>query len=562
MAYTKLYNEYLLGEATLDKNLNIVKNTSTDIGSLIILTGNSSDATDELYRASQKLSATYYKEFSKRGFTQSDIYWINANSAIDIDNDGVVDNVVDDTNVTVANFFNTIDKESQTNKKGPLYIYMVDHGSNGSFKIAPGEILYAKALKSKLDDFISKTSRDIVVIIEACKSGSFIPILTDNYTNDKIAVITSSEAGKLSYIDSFGGVSFTKFLSESMLSGKPLYRAFKDSKKKLLAQGSVYSSQVPQSYIPTDTLKNLRVGGSFAAASMDLTSIDSYKIDGEDNATISSINLVDKNTISIEAKITSGSGIKRVWATIIPPDYTPPSIADGSFKAPNLDKYTVPLSYDESSKTYKAIYTIPTESTYSGIYDISIYAEDNDGLVNSVNKKIEGYGTKDYMPVNQTDTNATLSLSKGWNLVAADIKKYNLNSDIVIFWQYNNNRWSAYSPNQNIQNIITKNSSVIDVLKNIKANKGTWILCKKDTNISIEKTTIDISYINYSYGWNLAGTVKDINVDDITCKDSQVKSIWKYNNHKWMLHTDVTNPYNLEDFDTLNAHDGFWVDCE
>ncbi|MBN2782883.1 MAG: cadherin domain-containing protein, partial [Campylobacterales bacterium] len=406
-AYTALYKEYIAGDKTLDENLNIITTKSDDVGSLIILTGDSDNPDDTLYDASQKLSQTYYKQFEKRGFLDSDIYWING--------DTKTYSGVDDSNISVSNFLSQIEEESNNDKTGPLYIYMVDHGSNGSFKISNNdidadgskEILFASELKVALDSFISKTERDVVVIIEACKSGSFIPTLTNNYTNDKIAVITSSKAGELSYIDAFGNISFTKFLSDNILSGKTLNSSYEDAKERLNTQGSVYASQEPIYYIPTDALKNLRVGGSFAAASMNLSFIESYTIDGESNQTLTQIDLYDKKTISLTASVTSGSGISKVWATIITPDYTPPSIEDGIFETPQLDKYTVEMLYDDATKAYKAIYTITSASTYSGLYDITIYIEDNDGLVYSLNEKIDGVGEVEYTPSEEPSTDDT-----------------------------------------------------------------------------------------------------------------------------------------------------------
>ena len=80
--------------------------------------------------------------------------------------------------------------------------------------------------------------------------------------------------------------------------------------------------------------------------------------------------------------------------------------------------------------------------------------------------------------------------------------------------------------------------------------------------IDINNTTQEVNNtIVFSKGWSLAGAFKDINLTNIQCKDSQIRSIWKYQNNSWLLHTTLQNSLSLDDFNSIKTAEGFWVDC-
>ena len=151
-----------------------------------------------------------------------------------------------------------------------------------------------------------------------------------------------------------------------------------------------------------------------------------------------------------------------------------------------------------------------------------------------------------------------ISLNKGWNLISANIDLNNLPDTVKYVWQYKQGQWFAYSPISSIQASIDDNGNDI---KSIKANDGTWIYSTKEQNIQIKMSQPTV--YNFSEGWTLAGTNKDINVSKITCKNgSQLQAIWEFKHNKWLLHTANTNNKTYNSFDTISSNDGFWVDCE
>jgi len=560
----------------------------TNLGNLIILTGDSDNTKDPLYIASQKLSKTFYHRFTQRGMSDEDIYWLNYNSAIDIDNDGVNDNVVDTSSFGKAKFYDTIKTWAKdTNKTGPLYIYMVDHGANGAFKISSKdkdgdgskEIVYSSELVSAVDSFIDETSRDVYIIIEACKSGSFIPMFQNSSNSDKIAVIASSQAGKFSYIDAFGNVSFTKFLADELLSGKTMHKAYEDAVTKLNNQGGVYAKQTPMIYASTDALKNSSVGGSFSIAGISLITIDNIYIDSvEDNT---NIDLTNKKNIKINAKITANSGISKVWTTVIPPDFS--TILDDNFTTPDLAPYTKELSFNSQTQQFETTWDILSSKTYSGDYKITVYAEDNDGLVYSKNITAIGSGQEDFVDDTVvTENNSTtkiknLTLTNGWNLVSLPVDMNLSQSDIKIkfpnaktLWTYAGGKWSAYSSNTAIQNKI--NSANIATITSISKGDGFWVNNDGMEQIKFNGNSYDIlsnsKLTDTTAGWKLLGSGSNIDVSKLNTVNSNINVVWSYNSGKWSAYSQnqaiktLINKANLGIIDTISQGAGFWVNVK
>jgi len=462
-------NENRYYDDIMNRGSKLQSSDISHIGNLIILTGDSDNPTDPLYLASQKLSKTVYKRFSLRGLDDEDIFWINNNSQVDLDYDGIVDTVVDDTNLSLSHFEDSFKwAETQVND-GPLYLYMVDHGANGAFKISntdfdgdgSKEILYASQLKKYIDSFIDATDRDVIVIIEACKSGSSEPVLKEGSNSDKIAVITSSEASKVSYIDMFGNISFTKFFVDELLRGNSIKLSFDNAKNKLSSQGGVYKKQTPILSEMSTTLAETKIGGDFAIADMSLTTIDTISVN--DNEDFNSIDLTkDENDISISANITAGSGIKKVWATLLPPSI---SVTTEDFATPNLSNYVVDLTYNKYKKAYIGDYSFAKDSI-NGEYNLLLNVEDLDGFVytktldfNVISSSIEVVDEIN-TTINTNEYNTTTKpVNIGWSMIrlpAGNIENITALKNAQIIWGYESAKWSAYSSKEIIK---TKNNN-------------------------------------------------------------------------------------------------------
>ena len=556
VAYAQKYNSYILG-----RGLNLEASTQEvqDSGELIILAGDGDDPNDPLYEGVQKLSENMYDRFLLRGLSHKDIYYLNATTrSIDIDNDGIPDDIVDDKHPTKESFYKTITDRASSDKKGPLFIYMVDHGANGSFKIDSNNIVTATELKKAIDTFISSSGREVVVMIEACKSGSFIPILTENGTRDDILVITSSQKGKLSYIDRFGNVSFTKFLADSILSGNSIKDAFESAKNKLKNQGGVYALQVPQISSGSDeNLLNFKVGGNFATASMTLVKFKDYF--GKDKSSFD-ISTLHKD-INLYATIDGNGGVNRVWATVIPPNYQPPVITDDSFQTPDMTPYTVELKYDADSKRYVGVYD-KLDAPYEGKYSITYYIEDSDG--NIISKAITMEGKNIDSQIAEQTNKPVFELSKNYLEVTLN------SSDTVTISALGDYNYSVSSEDETIATAsFSKNKLTINAkdlgqttIKITATNNGYTttkeLVVKVKDSDSVKKLTL-----NYGKGWTLISpkTVNSIVPSSI----ANIVISWKYVNGKWQVYAkDVQMAKKVADagfksMDEIKAGEGGWI---
>ena len=151
-------------------------------------------------------------------------------------------------------------------------------------------------------------------------------------------------------------------------------------------------------------------------------------------------------------------------------------------------------------------------------------------------------------------------LNQNWNLISADINLTALPNNIRILWQYDDGKWSAYSPIGSIQNIINQLPS-IDTISSISVDKGTWVLSDIDQNLSILENNLSNTTIDTN-GWHLLGVGSDTSISSFSCTNGDIQSIWKYKNKKWQLNTNASNSLNLDSFDTIDANEGFWVLCK
>lgn len=122
---------------------------------------------------------------------------------------------------------------------------------------------------------------------------------------------------------------------------------------------------------------------------------------------------------------------------------------------------------------------------------------------------------------NQTctiDVNSTqiipeyITTTSGWKLRGSNYKFNYMgifnNDKINIVWTFDtiNNKWSAYSPDTTISNLIT-NKTTVDTINTIEANDGYWILANSD--LTIEYTPFEYDSIE---GWGS----KVVSYDGIT----------------------------------------------
>ena len=105
----------------------------------------------------------------------------------------------------------------------------------------------------------------------------------------------------------------------------------------------------------------------------------------------------------------------------------------------------------------------------------------------------------------------TFNLNQGWNLVGispssgvVDIHKTFNNPNVAVVWTWNNGQWYGYSPNSNIEDLITQNG--FGDFSVASGNVGFWVYATNPVNISIGASDINATngYVRNYLGqlWN------------------------------------------------------------
>ena len=356
---------WLTGQFTLMIG-NPVQAVSQHYGNLILVAGGGVEASNTLKESTQYLSDLVYLRFQNRLFTDEDIYYFNAIPWHDIDGDGYGNDIVDDASPTVTEFGQSVTEwavEQSTN--GPLYIYLIDHGGIDTFKIFPNEILTAVQLKGLIDTFQTATDRQVIVMIEACKSGSFTDDLVTG-GQDRIAVTCTDDQD--AYMQLQGRISFTQFFMDRLLTGDSIQKGYLKAKNQLSNMGLPYNRMNAQLVEGVSLASNsTMIGGDFAIASLfpEITS---------QSASTS----VTADTIqTFFAELSDLEGIEAVWAVVIPPDYVPP-VTSQDLEAPEVGLPSFDLTDPDKDGRHEGTYS---DFTHNGDYRITFYARNENGSV-------------------------------------------------------------------------------------------------------------------------------------------------------------------------------------
>jgi sugar lactone lactonase YvrE len=111
------------------------------ISKAIIVAGGGPYERNNLWEATEMCANYAYRTLNHQGFTKDNIYYLSADTDLDLDADGVIDV---DANATNANLQYAI--KTWAGDADDLFIYMVDHGGNGTFRMGEIELLGAVEL--------------------------------------------------------------------------------------------------------------------------------------------------------------------------------------------------------------------------------------------------------------------------------------------------------------------------------------------------------------------------------------------------------------------------------
>jgi PKD repeat protein len=468
----------------------VIKGEDTTIGEVIILSGLGDDKSDPLFPHIHGLTELAYKAFKFRGFSDDQIHLLDADTSFDIDGDGIGDDIVDNSSPTADAFYQLIKDADNSKFSGPLYIVMLDHGGKEVFKISNKEFVYA----STLDEALDSTSRDTVVMIEACYSGSF----ESKLKADNRALLFSSSNTKESILSGQGFQSFTAFMLKNLRKNFTLSDAYSQAQSEVIkSRINAMALQSPQFVASSSSLKNIRLGGDFATA----TIYPTIEVEGDEDG---------KYTIT-----TTGTNISKVWVSALPPSFSWSATqdADGIVKAPDMSQYETTITND----------TFNLNPTENGEYDLTFFVEDSSGNIEYIDESFTYTQGADI-------TNATSkTLASGWNLIGnPQTTSYSPTSieNASVIWLYSSSGW-------------TSNPDTVD------ACQGFWVKATQETKATFTDSGCTTDTNSLSSGWSLLGAGETLNDPK---EQYKAEVVWSYSNNTWN-----------KDPETIEAGSGFWV---
>jgi len=342
------------------KNVSIKSNQKA-----LVVAGGGSFQGNNLWDATQ-LSANFaYRALTYQGFTKDTILYLTSNTNLDLDNNGEADDVDGDatnTNLQAAITDWAIDADS-------LVIYLVDHGGPGMFRMSGTETLSAEDLDDWLDILQVTIPGKVVIIYDACESGSFVSSLTPPFDKERV-VITSTSPGESAYFITQGSISFSNYFWTHIFNGVNVKNAF-----DFATEAIGYTTPNQNPLIDAN-------GNGIANEAEDYTLIESTYI-GNGTTIYGDVpvigNIPEPQTITgtssallYAENVTDDDGVARVWAVIRSPDFNQGSPDNPVQELPSADLMPVDGVPGKYEVTYDGF-------NIEGTYQIAIYARDRIG---------------------------------------------------------------------------------------------------------------------------------------------------------------------------------------
>ncbi len=372
-----------------------IRRLGESLGAVIIVAGHNGPAGSSIGGGLQSniyhAANSAYQVFRGAGFPENDIYYL-APAPQDPDGDGnsEVDGDATPTNLQTAI---TIWADSRVGPGKPLFLYMMDHGETEYFCTdgcgSSGQTT-SYGLDSWLDTLESSTGADAInVIIEACRSGSFIDRHADNPQTYSISeagrvVIVSTGRTNNAYASAQGAYFSDAFFS-CVVDSNSLKTCYDQA---VTAVGLAGNNQTPWLDDNGDGLSS-PTDGTIAQGRYIASAFGSFRPEIE-NVWVS----VVAGSGTLTARVERGAeDIDLVWAAVYPPSFQEPTFTTLDLGVPVLLLEVDP----DDEELYTASY--PNGFTESGQYRVVFYAHDQAGIHAQPELETVGEERKVYLPV-------------------------------------------------------------------------------------------------------------------------------------------------------------------
>lgn len=337
--------------------------TSGPRSKAIVVAGGGNYTGNHLWGATLNAANFAYKALVHQGFRREDIQYLNPDVTVDVYGDGEthVDAVA--TRATLQHAIETWARSGPTPAE-ELILFVVDHGGDARFRLNVSEELGATELDEWLDNLQDEMPGRLVVVYDACQSGTFLPHLTT--PPDKQRIVMSSTGDESAIFANGGGLSFSFQFWASVLSGGDLYESFlfgRNMMQKLqTAHIDANGNGVADEKDDKTRATRQTIGRGYIKATdkpfISFTSED-QAISGTDTAAVSASGIID------------ATGIRRVWGVVLPPNFD-----RGAADVPILDLPEFELTDPDGDNVWEGSFT---NFDVTGIYEVSIFAENTNG---------------------------------------------------------------------------------------------------------------------------------------------------------------------------------------
>lgn len=314
---------------------------------------------NNIWDATQLLSNKAYNTLRSQGFAKTEVKYLTAgNTEIDLDNNNIFDDLENATQSSL--------KQAITQWAGDaeeVFIYLIDHGGDGSFQINPHELLSASQLDTWLTQLQTQIPGRVTLVVESCRAGSFL----SKMSRPKRLTITSSNAQQPAIVSNNGLNSFSYYFWSELRSGALLQEAFKTARQGM-------SSQLIENR-PQMALLDSNGDGEFSSEDYDV--LGDYCVgncaqyaSAAPKISSSSGNSVLNGEQSLNFQITFNSleAVNSAWVVIRPPDFLHSDLNQPVSELPKV--YLQCNSQKQCSGSYDK-FTLPGE------YSLSFFALDD-----------------------------------------------------------------------------------------------------------------------------------------------------------------------------------------
>ncbi|MCP4642741.1 MAG: hypothetical protein GY851_20005, partial [bacterium] len=325
----------------------------TDRAKAIVVAGGGPFPGNSLWNATVGSTNYAYAALTSQAFTKETIHYLSADTDLDLDNNGVADDV--DGDCTKANLQSALltwaPAELGGLPTGDVVLYLVDHGGPDTFRISETEVLTSAELAPWLDTLEAQIQGKLIVVVDACYCGSFI----DDLSSPGRIVIASAAADEEARFQR--SVSFSDYFWTRVFAGDTVQAAFDVGVEGMALQTPMLDDN-------GNGTANDATDGAVASVTHIGTGTQNTFNAPVISAAVGDHTLTGTATTTLWADVTDTDGVASVWAVILPPD------------AASATSYpSEPLWPDTGARWENTVDVFTTEGTYT----VLLYARDRIG---------------------------------------------------------------------------------------------------------------------------------------------------------------------------------------